>query len=60
MYCEEKMIGGVLHWRTRPDSEFKPYSTKLLSGIIARLRDDIKRERNANRKLKQIREILRE
>ena len=31
MYYEEKMIGGVLHWRGSPDGEFTPYTLIELS-----------------------------
>jgi len=31
MYFEEKMINGIMHYRTNPDSEFTPYDIKELS-----------------------------
>jgi len=31
MFYEEKIIDGILHWRSDPDDEFKPYTLKELS-----------------------------
>ena len=32
MYLQEKIIDGVLHYRTRPDDEFVPYTLKDMAG----------------------------
>jgi hypothetical protein len=52
MYYEEKIIDGVLHYRTLPDADFKSFTlTELTSELkkaqaeIARLEMDIKRQR---------------
>lgn len=31
MYYEEKLIDGIMHYRSDPNAEFKPYSLKQLS-----------------------------
>lgn len=31
MYYEEKIINGVVHWRTDPNDDFQPYSLAELS-----------------------------
>lgn len=39
MYFEERMIDGVMHFRTVPDGEFRPYDIKELSRRYEELRD---------------------
>jgi len=34
MYYEEKMINGILHYRTSPNDEFEEYSKEALSRRI--------------------------
>lgn len=34
MYYEEKLIGGVLHYRTHPDGEFQAFTLEELSSKI--------------------------
>ncbi len=39
MYFEEKMIDGIMHYRTDPDREFTPYDIKELSRRYMDARD---------------------
>lgn len=39
MYFEEQMIEGIMHYRTDPDTDFKPYDLKELSRRYADERD---------------------
>ena len=36
MYYEERMINGIMHYRTNPNDEFKPYGLKELSSRYKR------------------------
>lgn len=38
MYYEEKLIDGVLHWRSAPDGEWRPMSQERLTEIVQELR----------------------
>ena len=31
MYYEEKMIDSLMHWRSNPDDDFRPYTLEELS-----------------------------
>lgn len=46
MYHEEKTINGVLHFRTTPKGEFKPYSLKAMTMLIEGYRKRIIRLEN--------------
>ena len=39
MYKEEKIINGILHCRTSPDADFKPYTLEDLTGIVGMLKE---------------------
>lgn len=43
MYYEEKIIDGVLCWRTSPDREFTPYSPQQLTERIEQYQAAIQR-----------------
>jgi hypothetical protein len=47
MYYEEKMIGGVLHCRCTPTSEWKPLCPASLSERVEALQVEIQRYRKA-------------
>lgn len=34
MYYEEKLIDGILCWRSRPDAEWTPFTLKELSNRV--------------------------
>lgn len=40
MYYEEKMIDGIMHYRTNPEGEFTPYDLKELSRRYADLKEE--------------------
>lgn len=39
MYFEEKMIDGIMHYRTNPDGAFVPYDLKEMSRRYMDARD---------------------
>lgn len=41
MYRAEKMMDGVLHYKTTPDGDWTPYSIEDLSILVVRGRDYI-------------------
>lgn len=41
MYHEEKIINGVLHFRSHPDHEFVPYSAERLTALIFERREEV-------------------
>jgi hypothetical protein len=41
MYYEEKVINGILHYRTHPKGKFQPKSLESLTMEILRLREKI-------------------
>jgi hypothetical protein len=43
MYYEEKIIDGILHYRTSPKAEFKPYTLESLTYKISNYKDEIKK-----------------
>ena len=45
MYYEEKMIDGVMHYRTDPKGEFKPYTLESISSRYDGLKTDIREVR---------------
>jgi len=45
MYFEEKMIDGVMCYRTNPQAEFEPYSLEELSHRYKEAQDDARRLR---------------
>jgi len=45
MYYEEKMINGVMHYRSHPDDEFTPYTLEELSKRYDAAKEDAKRIR---------------
>lgn len=51
MYFEEKMIDGIMHYRTNPDSEFTPYDIKELSRRYEDRRDTAEQ---LNRRLREL------
>jgi len=44
MYLEEKIINGILHYRTSPNEEFKPYTLENLTGKIEILKEEIQKQ----------------
>jgi hypothetical protein len=44
MYLEEKIINGILHYRTSPNEEFKPYTLENLTGKIEMLKEEIQKQ----------------
>lgn len=44
MYKEEKIINGILHYRTSPDADFKPYTLEDFTGIVGMLKEVAKQE----------------
>jgi hypothetical protein len=38
MYYEEKIIDGILCWRSNPDGEWKKFRVEVLTGEIVRLK----------------------
>jgi len=42
MYYEEKVIDGVLHFRTRPDGDFKPLTDKELTNRLVSAEKDLR------------------
>lgn len=36
MYLDEKLINGILHYRTDPNGEWKPYTIEELSARIVK------------------------
>ena len=51
MYFEEKMINGIMQYRTNPDSEFTPYDIKELSRRYEDRRDTAEQ---LNRRLREL------
>ncbi len=47
MYYEEKLINGVMHYRTDPKSDFRPYTLEGLSARHADATERLKRARTA-------------
>jgi|LakMenEpi03Aug12_release.lakeMendotaPanAssembly.Ray.scaffolds.fasta_scaffold3464727_1 hypothetical protein len=39
MFREEKIINGILHYRTSPDSDFKPYTLENLTNKVEMLKE---------------------
>jgi len=39
MGLEEKIINGIMHYRTSPDKEFKPYTIDVLSNLYKHQKD---------------------
>ena len=44
MYLEEKIINGILHYRTHPNGEFIPYTLERLTGKIGMLKEEIENQ----------------
>ena len=44
MFLEEKVIDGVLHYRTTPSEEFQPYNLKQLTHRLVKLREKYERK----------------
>lgn len=40
MYYEEKMIGGVMHWRAHPQTSFVPYTLAEVSSRYQQLQTE--------------------
>lgn len=41
MYYEEKIIEGILHYRTDPNGEWHPMSAERLTGYVSRIQSDL-------------------
>lgn len=48
MYKEEKIINGILHYRTSPNAEFKPYTLENLTGIVGMLKEEMQKQQEVN------------
>jgi hypothetical protein len=48
MYKEEKIINGILHYRTSPNAEFKPYTLENLTGIVGMLKEEMQKQEQGN------------
>lgn len=48
MYKEEKIINGILHYRTHPNAEFKPYTLENLTGIVGMLKEEMQKQEQGN------------
>jgi hypothetical protein len=48
MYKEEKIINGILHYRTSPNAEFKPYTLENLTGIVGMLKEEMQKQEQVN------------
>lgn len=44
MYKEEKIINGILHYRTSPNAEFNPYTLEGFTGIVGMLREEMQKQ----------------
>jgi len=44
MYKEEKIINGVLHYRTHPNADFKPYTLEALTSKVEMLEEEIQNQ----------------
>ena len=44
MYQEEKIINGILHYRTRPNEDFKPYTLENLTGKVGMLKEEMQKQ----------------
>lgn len=51
MFREEKIIKGILHYRTSPNSDFKPYTLENLTNKVEMLK---KIESLQNNKINEI------
>jgi hypothetical protein len=45
MYSEEKIINGILHYRTHPNGEFIPYTLESLTGKIGMMEEEIENQK---------------
>ncbi len=48
MYKEEKIINGILHYRTSPNAEFKPYTLEGFTGIVGMLKEEMQKQQEVN------------
>lgn len=48
MYKEEKIINGILHYRTSPNAEFKPYTLEAFTGIVGMLKEEMQKQEQGN------------
>ena len=51
MFYEEKIIDGVLHYRSAPDDEWSVVSPENMTLTIERLRDELSSQSSRERKL---------
>lgn len=48
MYKEEKIINGILHYRTSPNVEFKPYTLEDFTGIVGMLKEEMQNQQKVD------------
>lgn len=48
MYQEEKIINGILHYRTRSNEDFKPYTLENLTGKVGMLKEEMQKQEQEN------------
>ena len=44
MYYEEKIINGILHYKTHPNGEFLPYTLEGFTGKIEMLKEELEKQ----------------
>jgi hypothetical protein len=44
MFREEKIINGILHYRTSPNEEFKSYTLENLTDIVGTLKEEMPKQ----------------
>lgn len=59
MYLEEKIINGILHYRTSPNEDFKPYTAETLTGKFGTLKEEMQKQKQIYSELVDLLERLR-